>query len=95
MAFYSRSLVHDVEERVGIFYVDVKRRDAWNKSRPEGSLRLLTGWAFIERGGQHRIRGGFKSRSVAVREAYYAVLLGLDVSPGIETGPRLVKRRAA
>jgi len=95
MGFYTRALVEEVEERVGIFYVDVKRRDAWNKSRPEGSLRLLTGWAFIERGGQHRIRGGFKSRSVALREAYYTVLLGIDVSPGLEEKPRLVRRRAA
>lgn len=97
MAFYSQALIDEVEERVGIFYVGVERRDSWNKSRPEGTLRLLTGWAFIEKGGRRRIRGGYKSKSVAIREAYYLVLQGLETAPGLEARPRLrmAKGRAA
>lgn len=95
MAFYKRDLITEIEDRVGIFYVGIERRDSWNKSRPEGTLRLLTGWAFIEKGGRRRIRGGFKSKSVAMREAYYIVLQGLETAPGIDARPRVIKRRAA
>jgi hypothetical protein len=96
MAFYKREILEEIQARVGLYYVDAQRRNAWNKDkRSEDDLRLVTGYAWIEKGGRRRIRGGFKTESAALRDAYYVVLQGLEIAPGMETGPRLVKRRAA
>ena len=89
MGFYSRDLLEEITARVGIFYVDAARKNAWNKDRPDGALRLVTGYAWIEKGGRRRIRGGFKTESAAMRDAYYVVLQGLEIAPGMEAGPRL------
>ena len=95
MGFYTHEVLEEITAKVGVYYVDVKRRNAWNKSRPDGALRIVTGHAWIEKGGRRRVRGGFKTESAALRDAYYVVLLGLETAPGVETGPRLVRRRAA
>ncbi len=87
MAYYADELVTKIEERVNIYYVDQQRVRKYNAARPEGALRLLTGWCWIERGGQKRVRSGFKTRSVALRDAYYSVLLGLEIAPGVDTKP--------
>lgn len=97
MAFFKQALVEEIEARVSVWYVDQARCMTWNASRPDGALRLLTGFCWIEKTGQRRVRGGFKSRSVALRDAYYTILQGLETAPGLETRPRLTvaKRKAA
>ena len=95
MAFYTHDVIADIEDRVRIFYVDLVTRNSWNKSRDNGELRLVTGYAWIEKAGRRRVRGGFKTRSAAMRDAYYAVLQDLEVAPGMRPVPRLVKGRKA
>jgi hypothetical protein len=72
-------IVEQVEAVARIHYVDVFATKLWNEHRRDGELRLLTGWAWVERNGRLH-RQGFKTRTVAYRDAYYALILG-DTAP--------------
>lgn len=63
----------EVEARARIIYIDSAATARWNKYRRDGELRLLTGWAWIAKNGRDA-RQGFKTRTVAYRDAYYALI---------------------
>lgn len=85
MAYFADEIVDEIETRVAVYYMDYERVRKWNANRPSGTLRLLTGWCWIEKGPGRRVRSGFKTRSVALRDAFYSVLQGLEVAPGVDT----------
>jgi hypothetical protein len=82
--YFTNELVEEIQDQVRIYYADVDFVRRWNASRAEGVLRLLTGYAWIERGGARRVRCGFKTKSVALRDAYYTVVVGAETAPGHE-----------
>lgn len=82
------SIVAEVDRVATISYINVAATQRWNANRRDGELRLLTGWAWIERRGSGS-RQGFKTRTVAYRDAYYA-LVRHEVAPHVSA-----RRRAA
>ena len=62
-----------VKHLARVYYIDVASTQLWNKNRREGELRMLTGWCWISRDG-HIERHGFKTITVAYRDAYYALV---------------------
>jgi hypothetical protein len=82
MSYFTNDLIEEIEEVVRVYYADVNFVQRWNATREPGVLRMLTGYAWIERGGERRVRCGFKTKSVALRDAYYTILNDLDVAPG-------------
>jgi len=88
------NIIADIERVARIHYVDVKATKLWNEHRREGELRLLTGWCWTARNGsQHR--QGFKTMTVAYRDAWYALIRQQEV-PRISTPRvRLVSARKA
>ena len=84
MPYFTNELTEQIQEQVRIYYADVDFVKKWNASREPGVLRLLTGFAWIERGGQRRVRCGFKTKSVALRDAYYTIIEGVEIAPGTE-----------
>lgn len=70
-------IVAEVDRIAVISYVNVGATHAWNAQRREGELRLLTGWAWVTRRGGVS-RQGFKTRTVAYRDAYYALVRDQD-----------------
>jgi hypothetical protein len=74
------TVIAEVDEAARIIYIDVAATDRWNRHRHKDELRLLTGWAWIARvGGDYR--QGFKTKTVAYRDAYYS-LCRRQVAPG-------------
>lgn len=67
-----RDIILEVEAVARITYIDAVQTARWNKYRQPGELRLLTGWAWIARNGRDS-RQGFKTQTVAFRDAYYAL----------------------
>lgn len=83
-----------VEAKARFYYVGVNDTQRWNEHRRDGELRMLTGWAWAAKvGNEHR--QGFKTMTVAYRDAYYS-LVRREEAP-LPTRPRLrvVARRAA
>lgn len=66
-------VVAEVDRVAIIRYVGVAETKRWNEHRREGELRLLTGWTWIARNGRSH-RQGFKTQTVAMRDAYYALI---------------------
>lgn len=79
-----------VEEAVRVWYVDRDMCQRWNSTRREGELRLLTGWCWIEKRSGGQYRHGFKTKTVALRDAYYTV-----VAERLAPRPAANLRRAA
>ena len=88
MSFYSDATIREIEERCRIFYLDHRMTTGWNQNRRGDELRLVTGWTWIQRGGEGRSRTGFKTRSAALRDAYY-VLIQHREQPADVARPRL------
>ena len=84
----------EVERVARIHYVDRAMCVQWNEHRRDGELRLLTGWCWTARNGRE-FRQGFKTPTVAYRDAYYSLVR--KVSAPTITRPRLrvVDGRAA
>lgn len=74
-------IIASVDRVARIEYVDANTCLSWNRHRRDGELRLLTGWAWTERGSSHQ-RQGFKTMTVAYRDAYYA-LVRKSASPSL------------
>lgn len=72
-----QNVIDDVDAVARIYYVGCAETALWNEHRREGELRLLTGWCWAARDGDE-FRQGYKTRTVAYREAWY-VLFGLAV----------------
>jgi hypothetical protein len=66
-------IIAEVEAVVRIHYIDATACKVWNEHRREGELRLLTGWCWTARNGRDH-RQGFKTRTVAMRDAWYALV---------------------
>jgi len=71
--YFPRATIDRVEEIARFTYISRDHCAAWNKSRRESDLRLLSGWAWSARNGSS-YRQGFKSYSAAVRDAHYALI---------------------
>lgn len=86
------SIIAEVDRVAVIRYVNVAETKLWNEHRREGELRLLTGWTWIARNGRS-YRQGFKTQTVAMRDAYYALIRN-EAAPKL---PRLavVSRKVA
>jgi hypothetical protein len=68
-----KNIVDRVDEVALIYYVDKTTTALWNRNRLQGELRLLTGWGWAMKSGGRR-RQGFKTKTVAYRDAYYALI---------------------
>lgn len=84
MAFYSDATISEIEERARVFYIDQTLTRGWNENRRGNELRLVTGWTWSERGGQGRSRTGFKTRSAAMRDAYYILIQHREQPTGLK-----------
>jgi hypothetical protein len=73
MAFYTYDLVAKIDEVASFEYIDMSRARRWNEHRRDGELRLLTGWQWIAKDGSTH-RQGFKTKSVAMRDAFYSLI---------------------
>ena len=67
-------IILQVDQVALIYYIDVNHTKRWNTYRKENELRLLTGWAWVSKvSGAYRY--GFKTKTVAYRDAYYTLVL--------------------
>jgi hypothetical protein len=80
------NIIADVSRVARVFYINVHDCKAWNATRRDGELRMLTGWVWIARSGG-AYRQGFKTQTVCYRDAYYD-LVRQTVAP-IAGRPRL------
>lgn len=87
MSWLTNAVITEVERRARIFYVDKAMCASWNNNRSKEDLRLLSGWCWVQRGGNRVHAQGFKTRSVCIRDCYYT-LLKQEVAPSPLT-PRL------
>jgi hypothetical protein len=67
------SVIEQVDELAFIRYINVQDAMSWNIQRRPEEIRLLTGWEWIARRG-HLHRQGFKTQTVAYRDAYYTLV---------------------
>lgn len=74
-----KSIVEATGESVRVVYVDMALAALWNAKRDVGEPRLFTGFYWLN-GSQEG--GPFKSRSSAVRDAWYRVV-NQQVPPSI------------
>lgn len=89
MSFYTYATLREIDRVARVFYIDRALAKGWNEHhRGADDLRLLTGWVWKERRGI-RSRSGFKTQSVALRDAYYVLLRGKE-QPADVSRPRLV-----
>jgi hypothetical protein len=75
-----KEVVQAVDDHARIYYLDSRATSRWNSHRRNGELRLLTGWCWVARDGDDH-RQGFKTMTVAYRDAYYS-LVRLSKAPG-------------
>lgn len=78
MGFYTDQMTKEIEEVARFHYVDHRLTKAWNENRKGGELRLLTGWVWVSRKDATLHRGGFKTRSVAMRDAFYTLIQHIE-----------------
>lgn len=87
MAFYSRSIISEVDDVATIGYLDVDLVRRWNANvRGADELRATTGYYWQSKKDRHTQQQGFKTYSAAVRDAYYKLVQHAVV-------PELTKRR--
>lgn len=73
MAFYTNDTIDEVERVARIYYLNKHQTKLWNDNKRGNELRLLTGWVWVSKAnGQTRM--GFKTRSVALRDAFYTLV---------------------
>lgn len=78
--------VLEIEKIARFRYISKLDCALWNAHRREGELRLLTGWEWIARDGSGRHQQGFKTRTVAYRDAWYVLVKKEASAPGIALG---------
>lgn len=83
------NVIAEVDQVARIYYVAVADTRLWNEHRRDGELRLLTGWCWSARRGG-TFRQGFKTQTVAYRDAWYSLVAKSD-APAIAAGPRLLR----
>jgi hypothetical protein len=80
-------------DRVARFrYIGKHECMSWNEHRRDGELRLLSGWEWLERGGQGRHQQGLKTLTAAYRDAFY-VLIRKEAAPKIPTTIKIVAQK--
>lgn len=89
-----KDVIEQVESRARFHYVGVADTHRWNEHRREGELRLLTGWAWTAKDGSAH-RQGFKTMTVAYRDAYYSLIKHVEAPSLSRPRLRVVARRAA
>jgi hypothetical protein len=87
------NIIAEVGRVARIHYVDRAMCVRWNEHRKEGELRLLTGWCWTARNGRD-YRQGFKTQTVAYRDAYYALVRQEHTPPIARPRLRVVSDRA-
>ena len=87
------NIIADVERVARIYYIDVAQTRRWNEHRQEGELRLLTGWVWSARDGREH-RQGFKTMTVAYRDAWYALVRQEAAPIGRRPSLRVVRSAA-
>lgn len=95
MAFFTDAVAAEIKRVARVYYMDRTRARIWNDKRKGEELRSLTGFYWVSRiDSQHR--SGFKTRSAAMRDAYYVLLEGREApSAAASTAPKLRVVRAA
>ena len=79
MAFFNEAIQAEIKRVARVFYIDRTLCTHWNAHRRgEEDLRLLTGYCWQARDGSGRSRSGFKTASVAMRDAYYVLIRGTE-----------------
>lgn len=74
----SLDIIREVDKVARIRYITRLECELWNASRKDNELRLLTGWEWIARDKTGRHVQGFKTMTVAYRNAYYALIRNED-----------------
>jgi hypothetical protein len=87
-------VVRAVEEVARFHYVAVADTRRWNEHKREGELRLLTGWAWTAKNGTAQ-RQGFKTITVAYRDAWYSLVQHRDAPRLRRTVLKVVEREVA
>jgi hypothetical protein len=67
-------IIQSVDDAARIYYVNARMCLSWNQHRKDGELRLLTGWCWISKTNPSLFRQGFKTQTVAYRDAYYSLV---------------------
>lgn len=82
-------IIAAVDRIARITYINVADTKLWNEQRNKDELRLLTGWAWTARNGSAH-RQGFKTQTVAYRDAYYE-LVRRSVAPPVAGARRRLR----
>lgn len=88
------SVVADVNRVARVHYIGQDDCARWNEHRDPGELRLLTGWCWSAR-DRRAFRQGFKSMTVAYRDAWYQLVRQADAPSIIQTRLRVVRKENA
>jgi hypothetical protein len=67
-------ILAEVDELATFRYIDLAETRRWNDHKRDGELRLLTGWCWEAKDGSGDHRQGFKTITVAYRDAYYSLV---------------------
>ena len=86
---FAQEIINAVNAVARIDYVDSTLARRWNQQRGENELRLFTGW-YWEHKTERRFRQGFKTKSVAYRDAWYELVMETS-APMWRTRPRVVE----
>lgn len=71
-------IVKIVDGVADIYYINGVEAQRWNENRKAKELRMFSGWCWVcKRTGEQRY--GFKTISVAYRDAYYALVTKSDL----------------
>lgn len=84
-------IIEAVDQRARIYYLDHFATKMWNENRRGPELRMLTGWCWVARNGSGDYGQGYKTRTVAYREAWYALVHKQD-APLVPEGARRNKQ---
>lgn len=82
------AILDQVDQLARFRYISAVDCERWNKHKAANELRMLTGYEWVSRDGKQS-RAGFKTLTVAYRDAYYALVRD-TVAPSFRR-PRLVK----
>lgn len=91
--WFPHPVCEQIEAVAKFRYIDRDLCARWNKHKAANELRLLTGYEWISKDGRQS-RAGFKTLTVAYRDAYYALIRD-TVAPTRRQLRIVVNRKAA
>ena len=68
-----QTVIDDVDNLASVYYVNFAYSQKWNQYRKSNELRMMSGWAWVAKHNQ-QYRYGFKSKTVAYRDAWYTLV---------------------